>query len=103
MTSENLGEQTDNDFSYAQELAAELYEKGMTPSDATELTESERMLIQRVTEFPSERVLVRFLVQKQIDWGRATKLDEVQMPKIVRLRLDELFKLRNNLAYSGKV
>jgi hypothetical protein len=103
MTSENFGEQPDDNFRFAQELAANLYEKGMTPSDVAYLTESERILIRRVTETPSERALVRFLGHKEIDWGRATKLDEVQMPKIVRLRLDKLFKLRNELAYSKEI
>ena len=103
MTNENFDEQTNNNFRYAQEFAANLYERGMAPSDATDLTESERILIRRATESPSDKALVRFLGHKEIDWGRATKLDEVHMPKIVRLRLDKLLKLRNKIAYSKEI
>ena len=103
MTNENFGEQTTNDFRYAQELAADLYEKGIMPSDATDMTEQERILVQRVTEKPSDRVLIRFLGHKNINWGRSANLDEVKMPRIVRLRLRKLFELRDKLAFSGKI
>ena len=104
MANENFAKKTNNeDLKFAQEVAAGLYERGETTSDLVDMSEHDRELVKRMIEKPSQKALVRFLGHKKINWGRTTKLDEVEMPKIVRLRLDKLLRLRSEIAYSGEI
>jgi hypothetical protein len=103
MVNENFTEKTAKELKFAQEVAADLYEQGATPSDLVDVSDRDRELVKRMTEKPSPRALVAFLEHERIKWGRKTDLNEVEMPKIVRLRLGKLFELRNELASSGQI
>jgi hypothetical protein len=75
------------EWRFAQEIAADLFKEKKTPGDCPELGKNERGLVDRAYNFPTDNVLLSFATRMQ-EQGR--NLETIEMPEIIRLRLDKL-------------
>jgi hypothetical protein len=82
-------EYSPEDWKFAQQVAASLYEQKKTPSDCPELEGGERDLLERAYCYPIDEVLLSF-AGKMSKEGRDWK--SVEMPEILRLRIADLLK-----------
>ena len=80
------------DWKFAQAVAADLFKQKKTPGDCPELVESERDLVNRAYSFPTDKVLLSF-AGRMCTQGR--NLETIEMPEIIRLRLDKLLNRIN--------
>jgi len=85
-------EYNQEDWRFAQQVAANLFKEKKTPGDCPGLAEDEKILVDRAYSFPTNEVLLSFAGRMQNE-GR--DLESIQMPEILRLRIADLMKRRN--------
>ena len=82
-------EHSQEDWRFAQQIAANLFREKKTPGDCPGLADDERGLVDRAYKYPTDEVLLSFVIRMQ---EQGKNLESVEMPEIVRLRIEDLLR-----------